>query len=489
MRLWWFGSIAIITTLFVGMLYAGTSHLETAILIAVPILVLQVLMTVILLRYTLEPLDVLARAITQVSGQANDVVPPNLNGTRYEKTALKEMIDTIYKLATGINAAPHSTADRHAQTLSELLDEFPFGIVGLSGEGTILYANKRAPIGTDQSEQKRLRLMFETEDTFARWLEAAPSRTLGELKVWPRVQSALPGETERKVYDIYAQYNGGSTSDIDATLIAIDRTSHYVQSEDDMDFISLAAHELRGPITIIHGYLDVLQDELKTKLAPDQVALFQRLNVSTSRLTGYINNILNVARYDRRHLTLTLLEDSFANVYGLIKEDIELRAATHGRLLNVVIPNDLPTIAADRNSLSEVLANLIDNAIKYSREGGVVEVQAALDGDFVKCSIQDHGIGMPGAVVRNLFTKFYRSHRSRQEFSGTGLGLYISKAIVESHGGTIGVRSVEGEGSIFTFTVPVYATVKDALLADNNSNQSIISSGSGWIKNHAMRQG
>ena len=82
--------------------------------------------------------------------------------------------------------------------------------------------------------------------------------------------------------------------------------------------------------------------------------------------------------------------------------------------------------------------------------------------------------------------KFYRSHRTSQNFSGTGLGLYISKAIVESHGGSIGVRSKEGEGSVFTFSVPIYSTVADKLLAADNSNSGIINNGGGWIKNHAM---
>jgi signal transduction histidine kinase len=97
---------------------------------------------------------------------------------------------------------------------------------------------------------------------------------------------------------------------------------------------------------------------------------------------------------------------------------------------------------------------------------------------------------MPGNVVSNLFHKFYRSHRSRETVSGTGIGLYISKAIVESHGGKIGVRSAEGEGSTFTFSLPIYSTVAGKLQAGNNSNESLIDRGDGsWIKNHAMFRG
>jgi len=168
---------------------------------------------------------------------------------------------------------------------------------------------------------------------------------------------------------------------------------------------------------------------------------------------------------------------------------MKLRASSQNRLLAISIPTDLPTIAVDRASMSEVFGNLIDNAIKYSKEGGAISVTAKANGDFVDISVQDNGIGMPDNVVSNLFQKFYRSHRSRETVAGTGIGLYISKAIVESHGGSISVRSEEGKGSIFTISLPIYATVADKLKASDNSNESLISEGKGWINNHSMFRG
>ena len=170
---------------------------------------------------------------------------------------------------------------------------------------------------------------------------------------------------------------------------------------------------------------------------------------------------------------------------------MQLRAGSQNRLLSVAVPNNLPTIAADRSSLSEVMGNLIDNALKYSNEGGVVNVTADVDGNYVRFIVEDHGIGMPASVVGNLFHKFYRSHRSRETVAGTGIGLYITKAIVESHGGSVGVKSAEGQGSTFWFTVPIYATVKDKLLAGGNMNTgaNMISTGGSWIKNHSMYNG
>jgi two-component system phosphate regulon sensor histidine kinase PhoR/two-component system sensor histidine kinase VicK len=195
---------------------------------------------------------------------------------------------------------------------------------------------------------------------------------------------------------------------------------------------------------------------------------------------------LNTSKYDRRHLQIHLAEDSLASIYDSIKDDMALRASSQRRLLSVNFPEDLPTIAADRSSLSEVISNLIDNAIKYSNDGGSVSATAAVKDNFVVVSVTDNGIGMPGNVVGNLFHKFYRSHRSRETVAGTGIGLYICKAIVESHGGQIGVNSVEGQGSTFTFTVPTYASVADKLQANDHTNAGLITTSQGWIKNHAM---
>ena len=217
--------------------------------------------------------------------------------------------------------------------------------------------------------------------------------------------------------------------------------------------------------------------------------MLQKLKVSATRLSGYINNILNTAKYDRRHLKLHLSEESLIDIYSSLSDDVALRASSQNRILNIDIPADLPTIAADRASLSEVISNLVDNAIKYSNEGGIINLKATTKAETVEISIEDFGIGMPTSVISNLFQKFYRSHRSRETVSGTGIGLYISKAIVESHGGTISVRSIEGQGSTFTVTLPTYRAIAPQLASMQNSNEDIIGQGSGWIKNHSMYRG
>lgn len=455
------------------------------------ILVSTIGVNIIVLTLLALPFKDLLSALTHVSGEPTNVTPPNPNARHFERDGFKPILQLVYKLALG-NPAEKTLDSADSQlplaTLTAALDNTDVGFIIMDEFGQVTYANPKAPVHTDPDGKKVIDLLFDDDFTLHAWLKECEQHAVHSEHTWKRLPNKITGEEDRKIYDVTASYQKGSAAEVVISLF--DRSTDYQPDDDDLDFIAFAAHELRGPITVIRGYLDVFGDEVGEKLDTDQTELLKRLVVSSNRLSSYINNILNASRYDRRHLKVHLVEDTLASIYDSIKDDMDLRAASQGRILSVHLPADLPTIAADAASASEVLSNLIDNALKYSNEGGAVNVTATTEGDFVSVSVQDHGIGMPGNVVSNLFHKFYRSHRSRETVSGTGIGLYISKAIVESHGGKISVRSAEGEGSTFTFSLPIYSTVADKLQASNNSNEGLINhTDGGWIKNHAMFRG
>jgi signal transduction histidine kinase len=455
------------------------------------ILATSVSLNLILINQITTPLKDLTSALTHISNEPTDVTPPNPNARHFERDGFKPLLQLIYELAADEKSKYPPAVKEVAAQVTELataLDNTSTGFVIMNTSQDIVYANPKAPVHATPEGKQVIDLVFEEDFTLKDWLADCDENAVHSDHSWLRVANKITGEDDRKIYDITATYQKGSKAEVVLTLF--ERTDIYQPEDDDLDFIAFAAHELRGPITVIRGYLDVLTDELRPKLEDDQEELLNRLIVSANRLSSYVNNILNASRYDRRHLKVLLREDSLTDIYAIINDDMQLRAKSQNRMLSIQIPSDLPTIAADRGSISEVLSNLIDNAIKYSNEGGLVTVSAKAEGDSVKVSVEDHGIGMPGSVVSNLFHKFYRSHRSRETVAGTGIGLYICKAIVESHGGKIGVRSVEGEGSIFEFSLPVYSTVAEKLNANKGSNESLIERDeSGWIKNHAMYRG
>jgi len=444
-----------------------------------------------LYQFIARPLKDMMAAVMHISGEPTNSPPPNPNVGFYAQTGFRDVLQTLYSLASRksepavLTQAERQTAT--VDTLSAALDGTHCGIIIMNHNRDITYANKTAPVDVNREGKNVLRLIFGGTNTLDEWLDECDATAVHAEHTWSRVADRLPEEDGRRFFDVIATYNKESDNEILITLV--DRTSIYEVGEEELDFIAFAAHELRGPITVIRGYLDVLQDELQPVLAEDQKELFHRLTVSANRLTGYVNNILNTSRYDRRHLRVRLHEVSLDSIYATIRDDMDMRAAAQGRLLSVNIPTDLPKIAGDAASLSEVFSNLIDNAVKYSNEGGAITVTSSVQGDFVEVAIEDHGIGMPSTVISNLFNKFYRSHRSRETVAGTGIGLYISKALVESHGGTIRVSSEEGRGSVFTVSIPTYASVADTLKSGHNSNEGLIEQGSGWISNHSMYRG
>ncbi|MFZ2545244.1 MAG: HAMP domain-containing sensor histidine kinase [Candidatus Saccharimonadales bacterium] len=444
---------------------------------------------IFLIRILGQPFHDLVQAILLVSGEPSIEKPPNPNSYDNNRDGFRDILQTVYELASNHddNVESKNIQPDLDPVILAGLDNMTTGIVIIDKDKNIVYHNQHAPLRENHENKNEINIQFPDNDLFTSWLVACQKNKLSSEHQWVRVADKLPGEKDRRIFDVSANFHKNNAAETIVTFF--DQTGHYMPEEDDMDFISFAAHELRGPITVIRGYLDVLGEELEDVLEQDQAELMQRLIVASNRLTSYVNNILNAARYDRRHMKLHLTEESVRHIYDSVADDMQMRANAQNRILVTDIPDNLPLVAADINSAGEVFVNLIDNAIKYSNEGGLVHVVAHVIPGFVEISIIDRGIGIPANVIANLFHKFYRSHRSRETVAGTGIGLYISKAIVSSHGGTITARSVENEGSTFSFTLPIYDTVADKLKVGNNSNVSLIEHGSGWIKNHSLYRG
>ncbi len=429
-----------------------------------------------------KPLYTILAAIAHKNNELTTTTPPNPNTSYNERTGLKNILLSIYESSS--KSDDNTSSNQASSVLTTGLNNTSCGVVIYDQQGKIVSANKAAPIAYTQDGEAFLALNFVDDNNITNWLSTLEDKGINAEKRWERVGVQTDLVKKSRFYDIIASYERGSNAE--TVVVLIDQTDRYQPEEDDLNFIAFAAHELRGPITVIRGYLDIFEQEVGKRLTGDEPELLSRLSVSASRLSSYINNILNVAKFDRHHLQTHLYEDTVAAIYATIADDMMLRANTQHRLINVSIPKDLPTVAADRGSIGEALGNLIDNAIKYSFEGGLIQVSAQTKGDFVEISVKDNGIGMPSNVVSNLFRKFYRSHRSREAVAGTGIGLYITKAFIESHGGSISVTSKENEGSTFSFTLPIYSTVSDRLLEDGQLNQGLVKKGDNWIKNHTM---
>jgi signal transduction histidine kinase len=219
-------------------------------------------------------------------------------------------------------------------------------------------------------------------------------------------------------------------------------------------FLSVISHELQSPISIIKGYADILSEDVEN-LNPTQIR--EKLSVireEADRLGKMVGKLLHASRIQAGGMRLRLEPVDLRRLIKKVAHRMGGLSDKHAIVLD--IPRHLPPILADYEQVQEVLLNLLDNALKYSPLGGTVTVSARQQGDEIIVSVADQGIGIPEQDRDRLFQRFSRlDSRFVRQVKGTGLGLYICKAIVEAHGGRIWAEAVNGGGSRFSFSLPL----------------------------------
>ncbi len=225
------------------------------------------------------------------------------------------------------------------------------------------------------------------------------------------------------------------------------------------DFIAIASHELRTPLSIIKGYADAFEYGELGDLNDLQLEKIRIVNNRADQMTKIINDLLDATRLDEGRLVGQRWP---APVAGLIEDAVleyRGRASANGQNLVSHVEEGLPAVSVDLWRVHQVMENLVDNALKFTPEGGTVEVNARRSSspDMVEIEVKDTGPGIPEREQKRLFTMFYQIETdSARSAGGLGLGLVISKGIVEGHGGRIWVESEPGKGSSFRFTLPIH---------------------------------
>jgi len=267
----------------------------------------------------------------------------------------------------------------------------------------------------------------------------------------------LDKDDEENIVNVRTHKVRGGTDINLGCIIFIEDT--FEQSELErmkLDFVSMAEHVLRTPVTIIRGYISRLLEERTTKkLEEAEITYLNNAFLGTTDLLGLVEDLLNIAEFRRG---LVKLNPTAINIEGLVSkvvDEFKLVAADKG-LQVVFIPPlySIPMVSADISKLHIVLQNLIENAIKYTKEGKIEVILMHTEGQ-VRVAVKDTGRGIPQEYIDNLFSKFYRVKKALEMDYGMGLGLYISKKIIDAHNGKIWVESDPDKGSTFYFTLPV----------------------------------
>lgn len=459
------------------------------------VIIMSAILALLLRDIALEPLRTLRQAIAHVSPNNHITSAPNIDELRIGRELINQLALQVYQFASQQDSSELIAHRKQIIQASNIVSHMPLPMFVFNKDLQITNASTVSfdYCGVTSAElfgkpiHEVLRLDFATEFTLEQWISECQGNRVTDSAYWERVRVHLPDDETIKQCDLSAYYNRDNPSGADFIVMIFDRTAQYNEDDRSMSFVALAVHELRTPLTMLKGYIEVFQDELDGKLNDELKGFMQKMEASANRLTAFVHNILNVARIDNDQLALHLSEEQWEDVLKQGASDQILRSETMGRTINFSIPPNLPTVAADRISMYEVVNNLIDNALKYSSKATNSDVNVVVtinsDGD-IETTVQDFGVGIPESVVQNLFEKFYRNHRTRSNIGGTGLGLYLSKALVTAHGGHIWVSSKEGEGSTFGFTIQPYA--KFAANQETNAEGTITRQAHGWIKNHNL---
>ncbi len=223
------------------------------------------------------------------------------------------------------------------------------------------------------------------------------------------------------------------------------------------EFIAVASHELRTPMTSIKGAVDLVLSGFAGEISPESRELLEIAHNSCDRLIRLINDILDLSKIEAGQVSLKKAPLDLRETVERSIRSVKSYADQFGVKLVWQSPETLPAIEADKDRIEQIITNLLSNAIKFSPENGEVRAELRVDGEWVYCSVTDHGCGIAEQDLPKVFGRFQQVGESRRK-GGTGLGLAIAQGLVNEHGGSIWVESRVNEGSCFSFKLPIGTT-------------------------------
>lgn len=326
-----------------------------------------------------------------------------------------------------------------------LLEQIESGIVQLDPSGTLVYLNHRAEqiLKASRAEVigKRVDMLplrtplyrVLSEDCHETPVEVSIDGTVVLVRSAPITG---PGERHGEIFELR------------------DVTSEKRERCQREEFVAMMTHDLKSPLTVIMGYVQALMGEMGGKVHPSLHLFVTEMDKSAGKMLSMIEDVLDAYRLE---VGLLQIDRHPCNVGTLLESccyDGEREAVVHGSHFSTNIAPDLPWAELDGKQIGRVFANLIGNAVKFTPRRGTIHLSVALRDGALLVEVSDSGIGIPPDELPRIFNKYFRSSVA-QGFKGTGLGLTISKAIVEAHGGSINVESIIGKGSRFSVFLPL----------------------------------
>lgn len=361
-----------------------------------------------------------------------------------DESGLEELSNAVRTLAESLEWRSLEV-DAERAKLAAVLERMTDGVLIADSDGYVTFLNPAA---------ERL---FDAPESLGRTVvEIVRQHQL--VEAWRR--SCETGEAQEESVELPAlrqflqlvilpdQQTGGSL------LLVQDLTRVRRLEKVRRDFISNVSHELRTPLASLKALTETLRDGAldDPKAAP---RFLGRIETEVDALTQMAQELLDLTRIESGQVPLDLKSAAPGKLLTSAADRMRVQVERAGLTLTVESAMELPEVRADAARLEQVLVNLVHNALKFTAPGGKVILSAGAQGGFVRFAVRDTGIGIPEDELERVFERFYKADRARSG-GGTGLGLSIARHIVEAHGGRIWVESVEGRGSTFNFTIPIF---------------------------------
>ncbi len=361
---------------------------------------------------------------------------------------LKQRIDTLLEQESG-----------EKRRLQAILQQLPVGVIVVGRNGKIEHSNEQVEKLLGHSLKEGLAGNGKIKNTAHTALQLKPTQwplthTLATGKAVKGKEIIIEHEHEKKVYLSIsaAPIQNREGKMISAASVINDITEQKILEERKDDFINMASHELKTPITSMKLYIEALKSTLEKQGDARSTALLLRIKDQTERLQHLVYDLLDVSRIQTGKLSFTKERVRLDN---LIAETVELLQSSAKQ--NILFTNTKPVVVyADKFRLYQVITNLITNAIKYSDQGKEIIVKIEKKAGKVTVSIQDFGIGITRDQQKKIFERLYQAREDKgNTFPGFGMGLFIAKEIIDRHKGKIWVESEKGKGSTFFFSLPI----------------------------------
>ncbi len=279
----------------------------------------------------------------------------------------------------------------------------------------------------------------------ARWLARGMTQPLRDMAAAAR---------RMEVGDYEVRVRALSRDEVGQLAHAFNRMSEELENleRSRRDLVANVSHELKTPITAIRAHLENLLDGVER---PDPETI-EIMLVQSERLGRLVEQLLDLSRLESGEVPLHREQVPLGPLVSRVVSEIDVAGAANGLHIERRVPDDLPPVDADPERVHQVLFNLVDNAVRFTPDGGAITIAAARSNGSVEVSVADNGVGIPQQHLPRLFERFYRADPARsREDGGTGIGLTIARSVVEAHGGHIRAESEPGIGSVFTFDLPL----------------------------------